>query len=159
MTKHVYWQVPLAAFLAFHAGFNIAYFVFIFFGLIVLTHVGRSIRAGTFTFRRVMCWWWFLKDFSVDMAKSNFLLALDVLTVHTDLHRVYFVKVPIDDLSDAEAVFLAHRITLTPGTLACGITEDRNFLIVHAMYNVTKDTPSELRRPMDMIKYGGPRPS
>lgn len=94
----------------------------------------------------------FLIDFAWDMAVSNFRLAYDVLTP-TDYHHVRMIEVPVSDLSDPEISFLAQRITLTPGTLSCGLSEDREVLLVHMMYPIEgQDMAKILRRPIDILK-------
>lgn len=109
-------------------------------GLVVFFHPrywGRLIR--------------FLWNFCVDVTVSNIVLAWDVLTP-TDLHRVSVVHVPVGDLSYPEVVFLSLRITLTPGTLACDLTEDGRSLIVHAMFPLPEGMDRELRKPIDILK-------
>lgn len=93
----------------------------------------------------------FFWDFCVDVTVSNIVLAWDVLTP-TDLHRVSVIYVPVTDLSYAEIVFLSLRITLTPGTLACDLTEDGRSLIVHAMFPLPEGMDRELRKPIDILK-------
>lgn len=153
--RHLFWIVPVAWFLAFKVGFSMATLVIF---VVLIDHavtIAIAAREGRFRAVHVVRWLHFFGEFAVDLAKSNFVLALDVLTIHTDLHEVYFILVPIDDLNEGEVVFLSHRITLTPGTLACGITEDKRHLVVHAMYDVDENTPMALRRPIDILKYGG----
>jgi multicomponent Na+:H+ antiporter subunit E len=43
------------------------------------------------------------------------------------------VAVPLTVKSDAEITLLANMITLTPGTLTMDVSEDRQFLLVHAL--------------------------
>ncbi len=93
----------------------------------------------------------FLSDFAVDLAISNLVMAWDVLTPW-DLHTVSLIKVPIEDLSEAEVVLLSHRITLTPGTLACAVTADGRYLLVHDMYPAKGDMARKLRRSIDILK-------
>lgn len=94
----------------------------------------------------------FAWDFALDLARSNIKLAWDVLTP-TDLHKVTLVRVPVDDLTPLEITFLCHRITLTPGTLACAVNPERTEVLVHMMYPVEgKDMGLALRRPMDILK-------
>lgn len=95
----------------------------------------------------------FLYDFAVDLAVSNVVMAWDVLTPQ-DRHKASLIKVPIEDLSEAELVLLSHRITLTPGTLACAVTADERFLLVHAMYPTKGDMARKLRQPIDILKGG-----
>ena len=96
----------------------------------------------------------FLWDFAYDMAKSNVVLAYDVLTpkAHYDVH---FVAVPIGDLTPAEIAFLSHRITLTPGTLTVDIADDRQTLVIHTMYpdlSALAEQGAALRKPLDILK-------
>ncbi|MCB2154860.1 Na+/H+ antiporter subunit E [bacterium] len=89
-------------------------------------------------------------DFIVDLAVSNFVMAWDVLTPG-DKHQVRMIHVPIDDLTAEEIALLNHRITLTPGTLACGVSEDGTTMLVHLMYPGDNDS-SRLRKPIDILK-------
>jgi multicomponent Na+:H+ antiporter subunit E len=94
----------------------------------------------------------FLVDFVWDLAVSNFRLAHDVLTP-TDYHQVELVEVPVSDLTPTEISFLAQRITLTPGTLSCGLSEDQKSIIVHMMYPIKgRDMGKVLRRPLEILK-------
>lgn len=95
----------------------------------------------------------FVWDFLVDLTISNVRLAWDVLTPE-DKHTIKMIEVPVHDLKDSEVAFIAQRITLTPGTLSCGVTEDRAMLVVHVMYPSADDaeTARGLRRPIDILK-------
>lgn len=94
----------------------------------------------------------FMVDFLVDLAVSNLRLAYDVMTP-TAYHRIKMIEVPVSDLTDPEKSFLAQRITLTPGTLSCGLSDDRTVLLVHMMYPVEgKDMGQALRRPIEILK-------
>jgi multisubunit Na+/H+ antiporter MnhE subunit len=93
----------------------------------------------------------FLYDFVIDLTVSNVVMAWDVLTPR-DRHRASFIRVPIEDLSATEVILLSHRITLTPGTLACAVTEDERYLLVHAMYPAKEDMARKLRRSIDILK-------
>ena len=93
----------------------------------------------------------FLYDFAVDLAVSNLVMAWDALTPR-DRHKASLIRVPIEDLSEAEVALLSHRITLTPGTLACAVTADERFLLVHAMYPTKGDMSRKLRQPIDILK-------
>lgn len=44
------------------------------------------------------------------------------------------VAIPLDARTDAEIALLANLITLTPGSVALDLSEDRRVLYVHAMY-------------------------
>ncbi|MEQ8821270.1 MAG: Na+/H+ antiporter subunit E [Sumerlaeia bacterium] len=94
---------------------------------------------------------WFLWDFIWDLTLSNLRLAWDVLTPK-NYHYIRLVRIPVSDLTPGEIALLSHRITLTPGTLTCGVDEDRGVLLVHAMYPDKSDAAAALRRPIDILK-------
>lgn len=107
---------------------------------------GTGVAAGLVRIAR------FAWDFVVDLVVSNVRLAWDVLTPE-DKHTIQLVEVPVHDLADSEVAFIAQRITLTPGTLSCGVSEDRASLLVHVMYpSPDGDTGRALRRPIDILK-------
>ncbi len=94
----------------------------------------------------------FLWDFFMDMVISNLRLARDILTPG-DRFNVELIEIPVADLTPRELSFLDHRITLTPGTLSCGLSENKDVLIVHVLYSVEgEDMRKILRRPMDILK-------
>lgn len=105
--------------------------------------------------RRVLTRLWnlvrFLLDFAADLMTSNLILAYDILVPY-DIHSIRLVEVPLDGLTDAEVALLSHRITLTPGTLACGVVEGRTALLVHAMYGASPNLAQQLRRPVDILR-------
>jgi multicomponent Na+:H+ antiporter subunit E len=47
--------------------------------------------------------------------------------------RPAFVAFPLTATRDAEITLLANLITLTPGTLSVDVSEDRRFLLIHAI--------------------------
>lgn len=57
----------------------------------------------------------------------------DVITP-THLSDPDIVYVPLDVKTDLEITLLANMVSLTPGSLSLDVTEDRKFLIVHAMF-------------------------
>lgn len=116
-----------------------------------ILHARNGWRRGFFRPRFFLSLLEFTWDFVVDLAKSNLILAWDVLDP-VDLHRVTLVEVPIHDLKENEIALLSHRITLTPGTLTCVISADRRMLLVHAMYPSEVDSSAALRRPIDILK-------
>jgi multicomponent Na+:H+ antiporter subunit E len=120
--------------------------------LVAIWLVWEGWRFG-FALLPVKMWRWarFMWHFLIDMTHSNLKLAWDVLTPK-DLHRVRLILVPVEDLTPRERTLLSVRITLTPGTLACDLTEDRKHLLVHAMYHSAAEDQKELRRPIDILK-------
>jgi len=69
-------------------------------------------------------------------------VAHDVLTP-THRSRPGVIAVPLDARTPLEITTVAGLITLTPGTLALDVSEDRRTLWVHAMFI---DDPERLRR-------------
>lgn len=74
-------------------------------------------------------------------------IAYDALTPGFRV-RPAVVAVPLDTRTDEELTLLASLITLTPGSLAVDVSEDRRTLFVYAMY--VKE-PEEVRR---LVKEG-----
>ena len=68
-----------------------------------------------------------------DLLFSGLRVAWDVVTPRSR-RRPGVIEVPLDARSDLEITLLAHLVTLTPGTLALGVSADRRRLRVHAMF-------------------------
>lgn len=130
---------------------DVASFLAAFAAVWLLERGARAARSGRLDLGAPVRWARFLGDFLWDLAKSNLMMAWDVVTPW-DYHRVELVEVPVADLSEREIVLLIHRITLTPGTLTCGLTEDGRSLLVHAMYGAPGDLAGRLRRPVDILR-------
>ena len=77
-----------------------------------------------------------------ELIEANLRLAYDVLTP-THHMRPAIVAIPLEAKSDFEITLLANLITLTPGTLALHVSEDRSILYIHSVYTPDSD---ELRR-------------
>lgn len=136
-------------------GFNIAS-ILVGYGIawVVLRVMREKVFDPSWIWRTAV----FLWDFHIALAISNYILAKDIILFHRDFHRVRMIKVPVGDLTDAQITLLSHRITLTPGTLSCMITEDRSILLVHAMYDThmaDEEHARELRRPVDKLLLKG----
>lgn len=71
--------------------------------------------------------------FLFEVLRANLRVAHDVITP-THYARPGVVAVPLEPMSDAEIALLACLVTLTPGTLALEVSEDRRHLFVHAMF-------------------------
>jgi multicomponent Na+:H+ antiporter subunit E len=84
----------------------------------------------------------FLGFFVFELVHSSLRVAHDVITPR-DQGQPAIVCVPLDVTSDLEIALLASLVTLTPGTLALGLSEDRRSMLVHAMFAPDSD---ELRR-------------
>ncbi|WP_181446266.1 Na+/H+ antiporter subunit E, partial [Klebsiella variicola] len=68
-----------------------------------------------------------------EMIVSVARVAWDVVTPK-HLSDPDIVYVPLDARSDLEITLLANMVSLTPGTLSLDVSEDRQYLIVHAMF-------------------------
>lgn len=113
-----------------------------------IPHIARERKLKLYRLGRLAR---FLVDFVIDLTISNIRLAIDILTP-LERYRVQMVLVPIEDFTDREVLLLSIRITLTPGTLTCTLTEDRRYLLVHSMYLPPGDSGECLRRPLDILK-------
>jgi|HigsolmetaAR201D_1030396.scaffolds.fasta_scaffold03822_4 multicomponent Na+:H+ antiporter subunit E len=82
-----------------------------------------------------------------ELILSNLRVTLEVLTPGYQL-RPGVVAIPLDARSDAEILLLTTLITLTPGSIAIDISNDRHELYLHTMY---MSDPEEVRR---QIKTG-----
>lgn len=72
--------------------------------------------------------------FIYELFLSAFKVAL--LVVRPDMHRQLrpgIIAFPLRLTGDAEITLLANMITLTPGTLSVDVSEDRQFIFVHAL--------------------------
>ncbi|MPV86512.1 Na+/H+ antiporter subunit E [Ostreibacterium oceani] len=76
--------------------------------------------------------------FIKELFMANLRVAYDVVTPTTYM-RPCVVAVPLDAKTDIEITILACMISLTPGTLSLGLSEDRSLLFVHAITFSTMD--------------------
>ncbi len=74
-----------------------------------------------------------------DIIVANFTVARLILGSPDKLTPI-FVKLPLDLNSDLAISLLANSITLTPGTLSAWLSEDRGYLLVHALNETDPDT-------------------
>jgi multicomponent Na+:H+ antiporter subunit E len=81
----------------------------------------------------------FLAFFGRELVRSSLLVAYDVVTPQ-DKRQPALVSVPLDLRSDIGIALLANLVTLTPGTLALGLSEDRREMLVHAMFAPDDET-------------------
>jgi multicomponent Na+:H+ antiporter subunit E len=84
----------------------------------------------------------FLLYFIKELLVSSFRVAYDIVTP-TTYNRPGIIAYPVGSLSAFEATLLAKVISLTPGTLSMDISEDGQWLYIHAMFI---DDPEELKR-------------
>lgn len=80
----------------------------------------------------------FLKELFASVGK----VAWDVITPtnHSDPE---IIQVPLDAKTDLEITILANMVSLTPGSLSLDVSEDKQYLIVHAMF--AADTEQTIR--------------
>jgi multicomponent K+:H+ antiporter subunit E len=77
--------------------------------------------------------------FLYDIVVANFTVARLILG-NPDKLTPAFVKLPLDLTSDIAISLLASSLTLTPGTLSARLSEDRSYLLVHALNETDPDT-------------------
>lgn len=77
--------------------------------------------------------------FLYDIVVANFTVARLILS-NPDKLTPAFVKLPLDLTSDIAISLLASSLTLTPGTLSARLSEDRSYLLVHALNETDPDT-------------------
>lgn len=75
----------------------------------------------------------FLFYFLYELVKANWQVAVDVMTPRFSM-RPGIVRIPLDVTSDLEISLLANVITLTPGTLALDVSDDKKVMYVHGMF-------------------------
>ena len=85
--------------------------------------------------------------FIYDMAISVKQVVWEILTP-TQLSSPAIIKVPLTGKNDLEITLLANLVSLTPGTLSLDVSEDKSYLIIHAMF---AQNPQEV---IDSIKNG-----
>ena len=72
--------------------------------------------------------------FAKELFLSAFRVARLVLRPNLRAHlHPAIIAFPLTATSDAEITLLANLITLTPGTLSVDVTDDRRFLMIHAI--------------------------
>ncbi|EFQ81942.1 putative monovalent cation/H+ antiporter subunit E [Aeromicrobium marinum DSM 15272] len=87
----------------------------------------------TFPARAVAFWTWFVGQ----IVTSSWAIIVDILTTgHTSTPRV--VRLRLTSTDDHQVALIGILITLTPGTLTLGVTEDdggARTLLVHSLYH------------------------
>ncbi|MGY2004359.1 Na+/H+ antiporter subunit E [Blastococcus sp. SYSU DS1024] len=75
----------------------------------------------------------FLAWYAVRFVQANVRVAREILTPGSDLAPAV-VEVPVHDHGRLELASLMSLVTLSPGTMAVGLTADRRALLVHGMH-------------------------
>lgn len=128
------WNILLAIAWTFATGQLTASNIVIGLGLgyCVLWFTQRPGEADAY-FHRVIQVIRFSLFYLLQLVKSNVRVAYDVMTLKHYM-RPGVIAVPLSAETDAEITLLANLITLTPGTLALDLSDDRKTLYVHMMY-------------------------
>lgn len=104
-------------------------FVFAFVVLYLLQRViGRS---AYFAKSRLLVT--FAAFYCVEVVRSNIRVTIDVITPSSRA-RPCVVAVPLDARTDIEITVLSNLITMTPGSLAIDVSDDRRVMYVHSMF-------------------------
>jgi multicomponent Na+:H+ antiporter subunit E len=129
------WAALLGAFSVqgFAAGFVVGF---------VALWLARPVLGPTRYFRKALDVVRLAGLFLKELALSSLRVVYDVLTPQ-HRSRPGVVAVPMHAQSDLEITVFANLVSLTPGTLALDVGDDRRVLFVHAMF---VDDPEMLRR-------------
>lgn len=84
----------------------------------------------------------FVGFYALEVIRSNVRVAFDVVTPSSRA-RPGIVAIPLEARSDTEILLLSSLISMTPGSLALDISDDRSVAYVHAMF---LDDPETFRR-------------
>ena len=76
--------------------------------------------------------YYFLIFLPIEILKSNLLVARAVIFPRTSV-RPGIIAVPLSLKTDWGITLLANSITLTPGTIALDVSEDKKILYVHCL--------------------------
>jgi multicomponent Na+:H+ antiporter subunit E len=113
--------------------FDLANFALGFaFGYVVLFLLQRVLGHSGY-FAKSMLLLRFAGFYALEVVRANLRVAFDVVTPALRA-RPGIVAVPLDARTDAEITLLANLITMTPGTLAVDVADDRSVMYVHAMF-------------------------
>lgn len=99
-------------------------------GLLLLSVVQRE-QEGSFP-RRLGAFFRFLSQFLWELVVSNITIALLALKPRPQLHP-HIIAVPLTIESGTAIALLSATITLLPGTVAMGVSEDERTLYAHAI--------------------------
>ena len=111
------------------------------FGFVVLLLLQRVTGRSTY-FSKSLLLLRFTIFYVVEIVRANIEVAIDVATPSSRA-RPAIVAVPLDAETDAEITLLSNLITMTPGSLAIDVADDRSVIYVHSMF---VDDPDEFRR-------------
>jgi len=104
----------------------------------LLLRLARPLGGQGFRRVRILRLPGFLLFFLKELVVANLQVAAAVVAPAGRL-RPAIVAIPLRLEDDAEIALLANLITLTPGTLSLGLSDDRRTLYVHAMATASPD--------------------
>jgi len=140
------WNVFLAAVWAFAlADLSLANLLLGFVLGFVVLWLGREVVGASRYCARAPRLIELLLFFLWEVLVANLRIARDVVTPKHRM-RAGIIAVPLDARTDEEITLLAAMITLTPGTLSLGVSNDRRLLYVHVMYIRDADNLDAERR-------------
>ena len=111
------------------------------FGYGVLFFMQRVIGRSSY-FTRTVVLVRFVGFYLLEVLRANVRVAYDVITP-TSQAKPGIVAVPLDARTDVEITLLSNLVTMTPGSLAVDVADDRSVIYVHSMF---LEDPDELRR-------------
>ena len=126
------------------------------FGYVVLFLLQRAIGRSRY-FSKSIGLVRFVLFYVLDVVRSNIRVAFDVVTPASRAHPG-IVAVPLEARTDVEIAVLANLITMTPGSLAVDVSDDRSVIYVHSMFAVdpealTREIKDELeRRVLELLR-------
>jgi multicomponent Na+:H+ antiporter subunit E len=92
----------------------------------------------------------FLLFFLKELLVASFRVAYDVLTP-TTYNKPGIIAYPVNGLSPIEITLLAKVISLTPGTLSMDVSEDQQWLYIHAMFiDDATELKAEIKRTLEI---------
>jgi multicomponent K+:H+ antiporter subunit E len=91
------------------------------------------------TIRKPSTLLWYVGLLLWDIIVANFTVARLILG-DVDRLKPVFIQLPLSLTSDLAISLLASSVTLTPGTVSAQLSEDRRYLLVHALNEVDPDT-------------------
>ncbi|MGD8487172.1 MAG: Na+/H+ antiporter subunit E [Chloroflexota bacterium] len=102
------------------------------FGYVVLLLLQRVIGPSRY-FTKSFVLVRFTLFYVLEVIRSNVRVAIDVVTPASRAHPG-IVAVPLEARTDTEIAVLANLITMTPGSLAVDVADDRSVIFVHSMF-------------------------
>ena len=119
-------------------------------GLLLVSQVSSDERSFP---RRIVAYIRFVLSFFKELVVANLIIAKLTLRAHPRYHT-HVIAVPIRLESDAAIALLSATITLLPGTVAMGVSNDRKNLYAHAMGTKSVEDAKEAVSRMETLIMG-----